>query len=119
MANEHIKTAANNLQRAVSDVNQQIQEAKNDIDNSKRQTLSSIKALKTEIATLNSMKNKDSVTTSGKVALNAQTNNLQRQIAQLQKDNDEYVRQREGQISALNNEVHEFENLSSHLNAIA
>ena len=119
MANEHIKTAASNLQRAAQDVRQQINEIHNQVTHARQQALSSIKNLKTQIDQLQRSKNDSHTDMPSKVAIEVQVKNLQLQIAQIEKDTNDYARKMEGQANGLGGEISEFENLSSHLNAIA
>lgn len=119
MANEHIKTAANNLERAISDLNLQIQGIKNNIDESKRKAAAEIRKTRVNIAQLEKKRLQPNVDAPAKIAVEIQIKNLQLDIAKIQKQIDEYAHKLESQISGLNGEIREFESLVSHLNALA
>lgn len=119
MANEHVKIAASNLQRAAQDARQKIKELNKEIDDSRRQAASSISNLRTQIGVLQHGMTRPETDTNTKVASQAEMSNINLQIGQIKKDNDEYVRNLQNQINALNSEVNEFNSLSSHLNQVA
>jgi len=119
MANEHIKTAAANLQRAAQDGREQQNAFRHQIDDSKRECATRIAAIKAQMGQMQRIQADPNVNESLKVANSIQMQNLNNEIAQTQKDNDRFVSEVNNQISGLDGQIREFENIASRLNGMA
>lgn len=119
MANEHIKTAAANLERAAQDVHDAKQRAKNDIDLSKRQAEDSIKRLNNQLQQLNRSKANPRVAGNEKLAIDVQRHNIHNEISQIEKNTKTYEQTVMRELSNMDGQENELHNLASHLNGIA
>ncbi|CAN5440380.1 hypothetical protein BH10PAT3_BH10PAT3_8480 [soil metagenome] len=119
MANEHIKTAASNLQRAAQDERERQSELRREIDNAKRTCdtrMADIKAQMTANARNALMPNTNDV---AKRANAVHVQSLKAEMAKIKKDTDLYISHISDQAKGLDGHIGEFENLASHLNNIA
>jgi FtsZ-binding cell division protein ZapB len=119
MANEHLKTAAANIQRAVSDVQILQQELRAKEENAKRDAAARTRQITEQIAQLQRDRNRHDLNSADKLAVDVQIKNLQLEIDKIRHETDAYVSDLEHQISGLNGQVNEFQNLAAHLQMLA
>ena len=119
MANEHIRTAAANLQRAAQDVHEDKRRLMNNIDTIKRDAASATRQEEQQIAQLQRRISDHNVTGSAKISAELQQHNLRLDIAQIKKNADQQEKDLNQQLHNLNVKEAEFGNLASHLNGIA
>ena len=119
MANEHIKTAAANLQRAAQDVREEKHRLQNSINSMKRDAENAIRKAEQQIMQLHQRLTDQNVDESMKIAASLQQQNLRGDIAQIKKNTDQQERDLTQQINGMDGQESEFESLASHLNNIA
>lgn len=119
MANEHIKTAATNLERAAQDVRQQQDEFRRNIEDAKRAASDKINRLKAQIAQLERDQHRHDIDTGSKIAYSAQARNLKIEIEKIEHDTNAFVQDLQHQLTNLDGQVNEFMNLARRLNFAA
>lgn len=119
MANEHIRTAAANLQRAAQDVRESEHRLQNDIEDLKRNAADAVKKAEQQIDILQHSLYDRGVPDSSKLAVGLQLHNLHSDIARIKKDSAQREQSLRQQLSSLSGQENEFNNLASHLNNIA
>lgn len=119
MQNEHLKSAAANLSRAVSDFRINQKTVENDINIKKHDTAQTLTAIDAQIKQLQQTKIRENTGTPEKVAIDAQINNLQQDKSRIQKESDQLIATLQNNIRNIGTQVSELENLANHLNAMA
>ncbi len=119
MQNEHLKMAAANLTRAVSDFRVNQQTVENDIQIKKRDTAQTLAAIDAQINQLQQTKNRENAGTPEKLAIDAQINNLQQDKSRIQKESDQLIATLQNNIKNIGSQVSELEGLASRLNGMA
>lgn len=119
MANEHIKTAAMNLQRAVQDVRDAQKRLHGEIDNVKRENARKIEAINRHISQLEVKRIRKNFPSTGRVDIVAEERTLQSQISIINRDTELYAAQREQEINMFEGQANHFQSLANQLNTIA
>ncbi|MDB5182495.1 MAG: hypothetical protein JWO47_279 [Candidatus Saccharibacteria bacterium] len=119
MANEHLKTAASNIQRAVSDVRLLQSQIRAEMENTKRKNEQLIKDIHKQMAQLERGVQNPNMRDSDKLANRTKEQMLQAEISKIQAETEKYIRERNQQLHGLDGQATEFESLSTHLQQIA
>jgi chromosome segregation ATPase len=119
MANQHIRTAASNLQNAAQDMREEEQHLRADITQAKQQALTSIKMLKTQADQLERRKRDDRSDANERTAIDRQQKAIKNEIAEIEKNTKLHEQAVEKEISDMKNKESEFNNLASRLDVIA
>jgi len=119
MANEHLRTAAANLQRAVSDVRELQRQIRADIDNTRHNNDKTINDINNQIIQLENLKKNAQGHESDKLAAGMKQQMLHAEISKIHSNTDAYVRQQSQKLSDLDGQIREFENLAGRLNSLA
>lgn len=119
MQNEHIKTAAANLARAVSDFRINQQTVENDINIKKHDTMQTLTSIDAQIRQLQQTKNRERTGSAEKAAIDAQISNLQQDKSRIQKESDQLIGTLQNNIKNIGVQMSELESLSSRLNSMA
>lgn len=119
MANEHIRSAATNLQRAIQDVRDAQARIRGEIENAKRDYAKSIEKIHQQMVRLERDRNKSRTLPADKIAISGQLQKLQTQISTIQHDSEVYAAQRQQEITMFDGQAIEFEGLADHLQRLA
>ncbi len=119
MANEHLKAAAMNLQRAVQDVHDAQKRIHGEIETVKRDNAKKIDSINKQITRAERNRLKSNLTDVSKIAIAGEVQTLQAQISQINSDTERYVSQRDQEIRMYEGQSSKFQNLANELNSLA
>ena len=119
MANEHLRTAAMNLQRAVQDVRDAQKRIHGEIEAVKRDNAKKIDTINKQIANMERNRMRKNLASASRVSVAAEEQTLQAQVSQISRDTELYVSQRDQEIRMFEGQANQFQNLASQLNTIA